>query len=78
MRLFIQCFVAAVLMVIVIVGLICFGFSDFVGFKNDEQFTILEARPWRPYARLAFSFIMISLTVFFGGAFFRSSIQRLS
>lgn len=54
-----------------IVGLLMFGFSDFNN-MSPEHYEMLQAKPWRPYARVALAFILISMICILGGAFIRS------
>ena len=52
--------------------LLSFGFSDLIG-QNQE---IWQTKPWRPYARLALAFILLSMTYVLGGALIRSYFQN--
>jgi len=61
-----QAVVIAVIMLGIIVGLLMFGISDY---RHPE---IFETKPWRPFARLVFSFVMISGVALLGGAVIRA------
>jgi hypothetical protein len=65
-----QVAVAAAVMLAIVAGLLAFGFSDFASRPlNDE---IWQTRPRRPFARLAFSLVMISVTALLGGMLIRA------
>jgi len=72
MKFSIQIVLIAVVMGALILALLAFGFSDWAG-MSYEKYEILQAKPWRPYARLGFSFIMISMTCVIGGMLIRSA-----
>ncbi len=59
----------------IIVLLAGYGFSDLMG-TSKSQIDVLQTKPWRPFARLAFSFVMISITCLLGGALIKSLYQR--
>ena len=71
MKLSLQVLLIVAVMATVILFLLMFGFSDFNSMSSDNS-QIWQTKPWRPYARLAMSFILISLTCILGGAFIRS------
>ena len=54
---------AAALMLVIWI-LVLFSFSDFIGTYSED----IETKPWRPMARVAFGFIMITLVIFTAGA----------
>jgi hypothetical protein len=56
-----------------IVGLLLFGFSDFMASPWNHE--TVELKPWRPYARLIFSGIMVTLLLIFGGALARYAVN---
>lgn len=56
-----------------VVGLLFFGFSDFMNSPWNHE--VLEMKPWRPYARLIFSGIMVTLLLIFGGALVRYTVM---
>jgi hypothetical protein len=74
MKLTIQIILMAGVMVGIIILLLAVGFSDWIG-TSKEKYETLQAKPWRPFARLAFAFIMISLTCILGGALIRVSFR---
>ena len=51
--------------------LLSFGFSDWIGTAAEKQM-IWQSKPWRPYARLALAFILLSMTYVLGGALLKS------
>jgi O-antigen/teichoic acid export membrane protein len=63
--------VLAAIMGALIIMLLMFGFSDFYN-MSPEHYEIIQAKPWRPYARVAMAFILISMICILGGAFIRS------
>jgi len=63
--------VIAAIMGALIIVLLMFGFSDFYN-MSPEHYEIIQAKPWRPYARVAMAFILISMICILGGAFVRS------
>jgi TRAP-type C4-dicarboxylate transport system permease small subunit len=55
--------------------LIWFGFSDFHRPVAD-QLEILEVKPWRPWARLIFSVVMLGILVAMAGLLLRAASQQ--
>ena len=39
--------------------------------RSFHDAAVMEAKPWQPIARLGLSFVMMTLTIIFGGALIR-------
>lgn len=55
--------------------LLSFGFSDW-GQMSAETHAIWQTKPWRPFARLALAFILLSMTYVLGGAFIKAFFRH--
>ena len=71
MKLSVQIIIIAGVLLAITLFLLSFGFSDWIGTSAEKQM-IWQTKPWRPFARLALSFILLSTTYVLGGALIRS------
>jgi hypothetical protein len=72
MKLSFQIILIAAVMLGITMLLLSFGFSDLIG-ENHE---IWQTKPWRPFARLAMAFILLSMTYVLGGALIKSIFRN--
>lgn len=77
MKLSIQILLIVAVMLGMTLLLLSFGFSDWIGTSRDH-WEIWQTKPWRPFARLALSFILLSMTYVLGGALIRSYFRNKS